>query len=272
MKILKSIAWIVVIVYGIIIILLYSLQSKLIFYPGFLDRDFKFKLGPDDQEITLKTSDGQEINALFFANNSPDVILYFHGNAGDLSGWQFVAEDFTALGYNFLIIDYRGYGKSTGKLSEAGLYADADAAYHYLIQKGFAPQNILVYGRSIGSGIAVNLASKESCKGLILESPFSSLSKLANEKFPFFFPSLFLKYRFDNIHKITQVKCPVIFLHGSDDTLIPASHSHRLFEKFGGKKKLIIVDRGSHNDLHAFTQYEDFLKGVLATFFKEGNP
>jgi hypothetical protein len=106
---------------------------------------------------------------------------------------------------------------------------------------------------------------------LILESPFSSLSKLATEKFPLFFPSLFLKYRFDNLDKVNLVKSPVIFLHGSDDTLIPASHSHRLFEKFSGKKKLIIVDRGAHNDLHAFTQYEDFLKAELPAFFQSSS-
>jgi hypothetical protein len=271
MNVLKSIAWTVVIIYVVVIILLYTLQSKLIFYPGVLARDFSFKLGPDDEEISLKTSDGEQISALFFPNKSHDVILYFHGNAGDLSGWQFVAEDFTALGYNFLIIDYRGYGKSTGKLSERGFYTDAEAAYQYLISNGFGPENILIYGRSIGSGVAVDLASRQPCKGLILESPFSSLSKLATEKFPLFFPSLFLKYRFDNVDKVNLVKSPVIFLHGSDDTLIPASHSHRLFEKFSGKKKLIIVDRGAHNDLHAFTQYEDFLKAELPAFFQSSS-
>lgn len=268
MNVLKNIAWTVVIIYLVIIFLLYVLQSKLIFYPGVLAPDFKFNLGPGDEEILLKTSDGENISALFFRKESPDVILYFHGNAGDLGGWQFVAEDFTDLGYNVLIIDYRGYGKSSGKFSEEGFYTDAQTAYDYLIDQGYAPQNILVYGRSIGCGVAVDLASKQICKGLILESPFSSLSKLANEKFPFFFPSLYLKYRFDNIAKISRVKSPVIFLHGSDDTLIPPSHSRRLFETFTGKKKLIIVDRGAHNDLYAFTQYEDFLKGELRSFFQ----
>lgn len=264
---LKSIAWIIVILYCLVIAVLYALQSRLIFYPGFLAEDFKFKLGNNDEELVLKTSDGEHISALFFRYNSPDVILYFHGNAGDLSGWQFVAEDFIPLGYNFLIIDYRGYGKSTGKLSEKGFYLDAQAAYDYLIKKGFAPENILIYGRSIGSGVAVDLASRQRCKGLILESPFSSLAKLANEKFPVFFPSLYLRYRFDNIGKINKVQSPVVFLHGSDDTLIPPGHSRRLFEHFRGKKKLVIVDRGSHNDLHAFHQYEQFLQGELSSFF-----
>lgn len=267
MDALKVIAWIIVVGYGLILILLYTLQSRLIFYPGLLPPDFRFKPDSGAEETLIKTSDGERISALFFRNKNTDVILYFHGNAGDLSGWQFVAEDFTSLGYNFMIIDYRGYGKSSGKLSEEGLYLDARAAYDYLIARGFAPGNILIYGRSIGSGIAVDLALSQRCKGLILESPFSSLARLANEKLPFFFPSLYLRYRFDNLGKINGVRCPVIFLHGSDDTLIPASHSEKLFRRFNGKKELVIVDKGSHNDLHAFKEYEHVLQNVLSIFF-----
>jgi uncharacterized protein len=268
MNALKVIAWAFIIVYCVIIILLYALQTKLIFYPGALGSNFKFKQQPGLAEVFLKTADGETINALFFRNKSKDVILYFHGNAGNLGGWQFVAEDFTALGYNFMIIDYRGYGKSSGRVSEWGLYQDAQAAYDFLLTKGFDHTRIIIYGRSIGSGVAMDLAAKESCQGLILEAPFISMSKLANEKLPFLFPSLYLKYRFDNINKIGKVRCPVIFLHGSDDTLIPPAHSDALFEKFKGKKKLIRVDRGSHNDLHAFRQYQEFLTGVLPSFFQ----
>ena len=268
MNVLKVIAWIIVTFYCTILVLLYALQSRLIFYPGVLKPDFRFAPGTNGEEIVLTTADGERISALFFGNRSQEVILYFHGNAGDLSGWQFVAEDFTTQGYNFMIIDYRGYGKSSGNLSENGLYLDAEAAFDFLVKEGFDPARILLYGRSIGTGVAVDLAAKRTCKGLILEAPYISLPKLANEKLPFFFPSLLLKYRFDNINKINRVKCPVIFLHGSDDTLIPPSHSAKLFEKFTGKKKLIIVDRGSHNDLSAFRQYEEFLKDDLPGFFK----
>lgn len=267
MHAIKIIASVIVIFYGAVIVLLYTLQSKLIFYPGVLSPDFKFRLGMQDEEIFVKTEDGERINALFFKSERPDVILYFHGNAGDLSGWQFVSEDFTALGLNFMIIDYRGYGKSSGKISESGLYADGEAAYNLLIEKGFRPENILIYGRSIGCGIAVDVAAKNPCKGLILEAPFTSMSRLADEKLPFFFPSLFLKYRFNNLGKINRVKCPVIFLHGSADSLIPPKHSARLFDEFTGKKKMIVVEGGAHNDLHAFRQYEAFLGDDLPAFF-----
>lgn len=268
MTILKSIAWFIVIAYAVIVILLYTLQRRLIFYPGVLPRDYKFNTEDRTEEVALTASDGETISGLFFEGELADVILYFHGNAGDLSGWQFVASDFTSLGFNFFIIDYRGYGKSTGRITEKGLYRDADAAYRYLLDKGFLPHNIIIYGRSVGSGVAVDLAARQLAKGLILESPFSSLGALANEQFPFFLPSLYLRFRFDNIRKINRVKCPMILLHGSDDVLIPASHSRKLFDAFKGTKKMIIVDRGAHNDLHAFVQYRDFLREVLPHFFE----
>lgn len=266
MHLLKIIAWIVIAVYFLVALLLYVFQTKLIFYPGVLAPDFKFSPDFSPREIFIDTADGARINALFFKNTRRDVILYFHGNAGDLSGWQFVAEDFLPSGYNFLIIDYRGYGKSRGTLSEKGLYQDAQAAYDYLTAQGFAPGQILIYGRSIGSGVAVDLASKNLCQGLVLESPFSSFGKLANEKFPMFFPALYLRFRFDNIRKINDVKSPIIFLHGADDDLIPSSHSSGLFEKFKGRKKLIIVPHGAHNDLHAFREYREFLIGFPSFF------
>lgn len=267
MNTLKTIAWVFVILYGIVIVLLYTLQTRFIFYPGRLEPDFKFKLGDNTSEFFYRTEDGQSINGLFFTGSGSDVVLYFHGNAGDLSGWQFVAEDFTSHGFNVMIIDYRGYGKSSGKISEKGFYLDGEGAYQHLVENGFNPENIIVYGRSIGSGVAVDVASNYPCKGLILEAPFSSLKELADEKLPLFFPSLYLKFRFDNVTKINRVKCPVIFLHGTLDTLIPPSHSKSLFKKFIGKKEMILVQGASHNDLHTFPRYADFLKDVLPVFF-----
>lgn len=266
MHALKIVAAIAVLLYGLVIVALYALQSRLIFFPGKLPPGFKFTASRNCQELFLPATDGERINALFFPNRGNSVILYFHGNAGNLGGWQFVGQDFLSTGYDFMIIDYRGYGKSSGKLSENGFYLDADAAYDYLIKKGFAPENILIYGRSIGSGVAVDLASRKPCQGLILESPYSSMEELATEKFPFFFPSLYLQYKFDNFGKINRVKSPVIFLHGLEDGLIPASHSRRLFESFKGKKKLIEVPGGSHNNLASFTAYVEFLKNFPAFF------
>ncbi len=124
----------------------------------------RFRFGAGAQEVFLTTHDNETINGLFFTGTRKEVILYFHGNAGDLSTWQYIMADFAQLGYDVMIIDYRGYGKSTGTLSEEGLYADADAAYEYLIGKGFAAQQIIIYGRSVGTGVATDLASRKPWK------------------------------------------------------------------------------------------------------------
>jgi fermentation-respiration switch protein FrsA (DUF1100 family) len=168
-----------------------------------------------------------------------------------------------------LIIDYRGYGKSSGKITEKGLYNDAEAAYRFLRnEKKFSGQQIIVYGRSIGSGIAVDLASRVDLQGLVLEAAYSSLIKLAQEKAPFLIPSWWLKFRFNNLVKIDSVKCPVLFIHGSNDSLIPPSHSQALFNRFMGKKEIAIIEGGSHNDLDSFDEFHRALKNVLPRLFR----
>lgn len=263
---LQGIALTVIGLYVVVSLVLYLMQTRLIFYPGHLSKDFRYS--GDASEVFLTTADGERINGLFFPAPGDDVVLFFHGNAGDLSGWQYVAEDFTDYGYSVFIIDYRGYGKSGGKISEQGLYRDADAAWEYVVkQKGCAPENVIVYGRSIGSGVAVDLASRVTAKGLVLEAPFSTLPDLANEKLPFFFPGIYLKYRFDNLSKIKRVSCPVVFLHGNRDELIPERHTRRLYEACTSKKEMIIFSGGSHNDLNAFPEHRYFMEEVMRNFF-----
>lgn len=263
MKLLSVIFFVLLGIYLICILIGFLLQTKLIFFPGKLPSNYKFSLGNGDEEVHLTTTDGQIINALFFRGSGQDAIIYFHGNAGDLSGWQTIADDFTTAGYTILIIDYRGYGKSTGSISEKGLYNDAEAAWQYAIEKGFRPGNIIIYGRSIGTGIAVELASRYTCKGLVLESPFTSLKHLAQEKAPYLLPSLWLQYHFDNIGKINSVQSPILFVHGEQDTLIPASHTKKLYKKFTGTKNLLLVKQGAHNDLSSFPEYQQMIKRLF---------
>lgn len=259
----------IIAIYSIIVVSGNMLQTNLIFYPGKLPKDYRFDLRDSNEELSLNTTDGEEINALFYPGSKKEVILYFHGNAGDLSNWQYISEDFTNLGYNFLIIDYRGYGKSSGTITEKGLYADAEAAYQFLIdEKRFRPDDIIIYGRSIGTGVAVELAIRHAVKGLILEAPYTSLKTLANEKMPFLLPSLFLRFHFDNIGKINSVKSPVLFIHGGKDTLIPPSHTDKLHEHFRGKKKKVIIQNGSHNDLNDFAGYHEALIKVIPELFQ----
>jgi uncharacterized protein len=266
---LKIVAYIIIGLYVTCIFLLYLFQTKIIFHPGSLAKSFPFRLDQNGQEVFIETKDKEIINGLFYRGSKNSVILYFHGNAGDLSGWQFVAEDFTQVGFNVLIIDYRGYGKSTGAISENGMYADAQAAYDYLIEeKNFTPSEIIIYGRSIGTGVAVWLASEQKVSGLVLEAPYTSLPELANEKLPLFFPSLYLNYRFNNLSLINKVRNPIIFIHGQADALIPSRHSETLYHAFKGRKQMITIANGSHNDLNGFPEYEEFIGKTIDEFFK----
>jgi uncharacterized protein len=268
MQTLKFLAYSVIALYFVVAFLLFLFQQKLIFYPGTLAKKFNMNLGAHQHEVFLETHDGETIHGLYCEGTRQTVILYFHGNAGDLNGWKFVTEDFTALGYPILIIDYRGYGKSTGPISEEGMYADGEAAYEYLTQElHIKPEGILLYGRSIGTGVAVEMATRYPVGGLVLESAYTSLGALANEKVPFFFPSLYLRFRFNNLQKITKLTCPVVLLHGTQDELIPPAHSQRLLDAVKSKKKLILVKGGGHNDLGSFSEYALFLENDLTNFF-----
>lgn len=266
MNTLRIIAYGIVALYGLAVLLLYLFQTRLIFFPGKLAAGFDLKLKGHQEEIFLTTGDNERIHALFCRGPRPEVILYFHGNAGDMSGWKFVTEDFTALGYNVLIIDYRGYGKSSGNISEQGFYKDAEAAYTYLLQtRHFTASQIIIYGRSVGTGVAVDLATRHAARILVLESPYTSMGALANEKLPFFFPSLYLRFSFNNLKKIGKVDYPVVLIHGTHDELIPSAHSQRLLKAITTEKKLFLVNGGSHNDLNAFKEYGQFLHYLLAS-------
>ena len=148
MKALKIIGFLILL-YALILMVTFSLQSKLIFFPEKLDQNFQYTLDSNSEEVFIKTSDGETINGIYHQGEKQTTILYFHGNAGSLKDWQYIVADFTDLGYSFLIIDYRGFGKSSGKLSEAGLYLDGKAAFNYLKnQKSVSPQELIIYGRS----------------------------------------------------------------------------------------------------------------------------
>lgn len=234
------------------------LQDKLIFFPEKLPRDFAFQLPSNAREVFLKTEDAEEINGLFYkGRDAKKVVLFFHGNAGSLRGWKEVASDFTEKGADFLVIDYRGYGKSSGKFSEAGFYADGQAAYEYLLAQSYRPEQIVVVGRSIGSGVATDLASRRPVGGLILEAPFSSLLQLGKEKYWFLLPGLWARYRFDNFGKIAKVNAPILLLHGESDSLIPPEHSRRLLGRIKSGGKLTLIPGGDHNDLGSFPEYHE---------------
>jgi pimeloyl-ACP methyl ester carboxylesterase len=241
-------------------------QESLIFYPEKLPANFKFSFSIPFDDIALQVNGGT-INALLFKSDKPQgVVLYFHGNAGSLRTWGEVAAAFTTRGYDILIPDYRGFGKSSGQIKdEDTLLQDGAAAYTYLA--GHYPENrIVIYGRSIGTGIATYIAKTKRPKMLILESPYFNLIDLAVHHYPFVPAALmkaFLKYPLRNDLWINHVQCPIVIFHGAKDDIIPYNASERLFKLLGGRGQLIRVDNGGHNDLGDSALYQRRLDTIL---------
>ncbi len=248
--------------YILICAALYFLQERLIFYPEVLAPDFTFTFPGRFEEIALP-SDGAVIFALYFKTDHPKgVVLYFHGNAGSLRSWGTVAESFVERGYDVLMPDYRGYGKSSGRIaSEQMLHDDAAVAYQYLLPH-YPEDQIVVYGRSIGSGIATYLAKSHRPRMLILETPYFSLKEIVRQHYPFV-PGGQLKYPLRTDLWIGDVACPVYLFHGTSDDLIPHGASERLAALVRTEHELITIVGGGHNDLGNFEQYGQQLDRIL---------
>jgi uncharacterized protein len=244
----------------------YFRQENMIFYPEVLPADFQYSFPARFDEVTL-SSDGAAINALHFKTDNPKgVVIYFHGNAGNLSSWGEVALDFTRLHYDVLIPDYRGYGKSTGKIrNEAMLHRDAAVAYNYL-QKRYRENQIIVYGRSIGTGIAVHLARETRPRMLILESPMFNMQDLAKYHYPLM-PSalvaLILKYPMRTDLWIADVQCPAYLFCGTEDDTVPYNSSERLLKITRTQSRLITIPGGGHNNLGESAIYREELERIL---------
>ncbi len=243
---------------------LYYIQHRLIFRPTKLKKDFKFEFNNDFEEIFLKPSKRSSLNALYFKSANPKgVILYFHGNQGNLARWGHISEYFVNLDYDVFIIDYRTYGKSEGKLSENALYQDAQYCYDYLLDN-YTEDQIVIYGRSLGTGIATYLASKNSPQKLLLETPYYSLIDVAQFRFPFFPVSRMMKYVIPSFEYIKEVSCPIAMIHGTADIVVPLSSGKKLFEQAPqNRSSFTIVKGGGHNNLVSFEAYQNWIKEVL---------
>ena len=195
--------------------------------------------------LKLTTSDGVEITALYLPNpEAKYTILFSHGNAEDLGDIRFLLVKLQKMGFAVFAYDYRGYGTSAGTPSEKNAYQDINAAYSFLTENLKIPsQQIIIYGRSVGSGPSVDLASRESVAGLVLESSFTTAFRVMTviPIFPF--------DKFANINKIKQVNAPVLIMHGTKDDLIPMWHSEKLFAAANEPKKFIPIANAGHNDL-----------------------
>ncbi|MGC1472456.1 MAG: alpha/beta hydrolase [Psychroserpens sp.] len=261
---LKKVLKVLLILYVMIGTSLYFFQEKLLFLPTVLEADYEYQFEHPFEEIFLKPADNVSINAIHFKTENPKgVILYFHGNAGDLSRWGTITEFFVKKDYDVFIMDYRIYGKSTGKLSEQAFYEDAQFCYDYLLEH-YAENDITLYGRSLGTGIAAYLASKNEPKQLILETPYFSILDVAKHRFPIFPVELLLKYTFPTNEFIVDVSCPITMFHGTDDSVVPYVSAEKLKAVAPAKNTMFItIEGGSHNNLIDFEEYRMGIESVL---------
>ncbi len=253
---------IIAVLYLVVCVVLYRSQERLIFFPERLPADHRYSFPTSFREITWQ-ADGATLHALHFTVDRPKgVILYLHGNAGSLRSWGHVASSFVERGYDVLIPDYRGYGKSTGTIThERILLEDALVAYTHLREE-YADDQIILYGRSLGTGLAVYLATLHPPKMVILETPYVSLRELATRQFPFV-PPMLLKYPLRTDRWISAVTSPVYLLHGTRDELIPHSASERLLPLITSEHELFSIPGGGHNDLAGFPEYQAALDRIL---------
>jgi fermentation-respiration switch protein FrsA (DUF1100 family) len=253
--------------YLLLVVYVFFTQSSMLYFPELPSR--KITTTPDSyalpyEDVELVTEDGLKLHGWFIPVDKPRAtLLFFHGNAGNISHRMESLEIFHKLGLETLIFDYRGYGQSEGRPSEQGTYLDALAAWRFLTEnKQIPPHKILLFGRSLGAALASNLARDHRPVGLILESAFTSVPDLAATLYPFLPVRLLSRFRYDNRRNLQTISSPVLVAHSREDEIIPYEHGRQLFAT-AGEPKAFLAMRGGHNDGFLVTG-EDYIAGLDA--------
>jgi len=245
---------------------MYFQQPRMTFYPMREIYQTPENWGLDYENISFRTADGVRLHGWYIPNTQSDqVVLFFHGNAGNISHRGESIGIFHRLGLSVFIPDYRGYGESEGTPDEQGLYRDASAAWRYLTEeKGFAGDQILIFGRSLGGAVAAGLASQVQARGLILESTFSSARDFARTVFPVLSRLVYLRYDFAVEKNIQQVNYPLLVLHSPDDEIMPFRLGEKVFRSANQPKHFVSL-HGDHNSgfLRSQPEYEQELDSWL---------
>lgn len=261
---LVRIVIITLLIYCLIIVGVYLFNQLIIYQGKALSSNHTFKFDAPFEELFLKTEDQETIHGLYFPvdSNARGIVLYFHGNRDNLDRWGKFYEDFHALDYDFLAIDYRGYGKSTGKPSEEGLYMDAQAAYQWARTK-YEPDQIVIFGRSLGSGVASNLAMKQPARKLVLETPYHSMTGVFRIQSMILWLPFPLKNAFPNDEHLTKVEIPTMIFHGTNDRVVPMRSAIKLKPLLQEESNFIIIEGGKHRGLNQFELYRTKLTAFL---------
>lgn len=238
-----------ILVYVLLIVLVYFQQRGMVYYPVREVTATPKDVGMDFEEITLRTEDGIHVSAWYIpAREQRGVVLFCHGNAGNISHRLDSLRIFHDLRLGVIIFDYRGYGKSEGSPTEKGTYLDAESAWEYLVQQKKIPAGkIILFGRSLGSAVATEVALRHSAGALIIESGFTSIPDFGQNLFPYLPVKLLSRFQYATIEKVNRIDCPKLFIHSPLDEIIPFEHGVALFEKASEPKEFLEIT-GGHND------------------------
>lgn len=240
----------------------YWMQETLIFHPTVLTKDYVFHFETNFEELYLEVASNIKLHALHFkAENPKGIVFYVHGNAGSLQDWGGLSSLYLSLGYDLFMFDYRGFGKSDGKIKgQKQFFGDVQILYDY-IKRQWDEKHIVVEGFSIGTATAAKIAVENNPKHLVLKAPYYSLPYLIKSKHAYL-PTSILKYRFMTIDFLKQVKCPITIFHGTADELIPVSNAERLLKEVPSID-YVVVPNCLHNDIPYTSMYQEKMKTIL---------
>ena len=246
-------------VYLAVVLFMYAFQRNFLYYPG-APKISRAESGLSEMaEITYVTEDGLELFAWYAPPKDPGkpIVVFFHGNAGNLAGRGHKARLFLNAGYGLMLVEYRSYSGNPGTPSEQGLYADARGALAYLKGEGATGADIVLYGESLGTGVATMVADEAQQNGdpvaaMILEAPFTSTVDVGAEHYPFLPVSLLMKDRFESIQRIGRIRTPVLIVHGEKDRTVPAKLGKRLFAAANAPKENVWIPQAGNNNLYDF--------------------
>lgn len=256
-------------IYGFLMVSTRVFEKQITFWNKPLPLNFQYSFKYPFHELWLRPDDVSVLNTLYFTVDSSTrkgLVLYFHGNADNLARWGKYAPDFTKNGYEVLMIDYPNFGKSTGEMTEEAFHAHARYVYKYAKDSlGYTDSKIILYGRSLGTGVATQLATVTTPKYLILETPYLSLPAVGKSHLPILPYEWLKKLKFHTDRNITQINCPVHLFHGTSDELVPYNHSLKLCEilKKEPSQMLTTIEGGKHKNLREFKAYRQALDSLL---------
>jgi fermentation-respiration switch protein FrsA (DUF1100 family) len=257
----------IVVIYILVLILLLIFQRDLMYHPE-ENNYFGDKLEVDIEKVKIRTSD--KINLLGWLHkkdfNKFKTIVYFHGNAGKLENRIHKLNHFKNMDINFLIISWRGFSGNAGKPSEEGLYNDGNSAIEWLKSMGLEEENIIIYGESLGTGIAIEIAQNKNFAGLILETPFTSMTEAAKNFYPYIPVGLLLKDKYNNDKKIKNINIPVLVMHGEADQIVPFKMGKKIYELANQPKYSHFTKYDDH-----MMEFDEKLVLVIRTFIKSLN-